>query len=235
MSGSDADPVQDPARAALVGGAEALGIELGPEQARTLLAYLDAMLAENLKVNLTSIRDRDQAVVFHLLDSLTVAAAWREVTGTAAPRRLLDLGTGGGFPGAPLAVLWPRTQALLLDGTAKKVRAVETCLQAAGIRNARAQQCRVEQLVGLQPEMAGQFDLVVARAVGRVAGILENSRRTVARGGYVLAMKGPEPPQDEISEARETAGRLGFEPPVVHTAAVPGLDPRKLFLFRRVR
>jgi len=98
------------------------------------------------------VRDRDDAVVRHLLDSLSVVRVWREVAGTDAPRRFLDVGTGGGFPGAVLAVAWPASYGTLIDSTGKKVRAVADALGAAGIRNAEALQCRAEQMHSVRPE-----------------------------------------------------------------------------------
>ena len=96
------------------------------------------MLDENTRINLTGVRDREDAIVRHLVDSLSVVSVWHRIAGPTAPRRVLDVGTGGGFPGAVLAVAWPRTEVLLIDGTGKKIRAVARCLEAAGIDNAEA-------------------------------------------------------------------------------------------------
>src|SRR5215510_726345 len=137
--------------ASLVEGARALGVALDGAQAARLDAYLDAVLDVNRTLNLTSVRDRGDAVVRHLLDSLSVVPAWHALAGPAPPRRVLDLGTGGGFPGAVLAVAWPESRALLIDGTGKKARAVADCLARAGIGNAEALQARGTDLPKLRP------------------------------------------------------------------------------------
>ena len=214
-------------------GATAVRAPLSAEQAERLLAYLDAVLDENTRVNLTGIRDRADAVVRHLIDSLSLVGVWRAVAGEGPPRRVLDVGTGGGFPGAPLAVVWPETPCLLIDSTGKKVRAVERTLGAAEIPNARALQVRGEQLAGLYPRRRRSFDLVVARAVGRTARLLGECRELVAPGGRLLVMKGPEPPADELDEAAEAAPGAGLVLDSVQETAVPGLDRRKVLVYTR--
>ena len=228
---SQTEDAVDPDRCALESGAAALGVELAPAKAGTLLAYLDAMLEENRKVNLTSIRARPDGVVRHLLDSLSVAAAWSALAGDEPPRRYLDVGTGGGFPGAPLAVYWPGSRGVLVDGTGKKVRAVQRCLQAAGIGNAEAVQARAEQLHALDPSRAHGFDLCVGRAVGPSARLIESVFRLVAPGGRVFLMKGPGLTDREVGEAERVAARRRLQPEPPFTALVPGLDARTILSF----
>lgn len=221
--------------ASLAARARELGAELSEEQARRVLAYLDRILEINLSLNLTSVRDREDAVVRHLLDSLSVVPVWKALSGRDAPRRFLDLGTGGGFPGAVLAAAWPSSKALLIDGTGKKVRAVADALLVAGISNAEAFQARGFQLAKLKPETHHGFDLVVARAMGQAAEIVREVAPLLTRGGVVLAMKGPEPPADEVAAADREALRCGLEPEAAHRTAVPGLERRTVLVWRRPR
>lgn len=215
-------------------GADALGVLLDGAQTRTLLAYLDAVLDENTRLNLTAVRDRDEAVVRHLLDSLSLVPLWHAVAGEEPPARLLDVGTGGGFPGAPLAVVWPTTRALLIDGTGKKVHAVERCLAAAGIGNAEPLQTRAVQLHSVHEHARGSFDLVVARAVGRAAKVLDEVARLPAPGGRVFLMKG-QPGEDELAEARATARRRRLEEKPVRHTHVTGLARRAVLIYRKPR
>ena len=217
----------------LVDGAETLGIKLTGQQADSLNAYLDAMLEVNKSLNLTSIRDREQAVIRHLLDSLTVIPAWHAVAGKSAPKRVLDLGTGGGFPGAVLAVMWPTSRVLMIDSTGKKVRAVAQCLAAAGIRNAEAYNVRGEQLPALRRETRGSFDLCVARAVGPAGGLIREFAPLIARPGRILLMKGPNTSPEEIEGANEEAKRLFIDVEPVRTADVPGLERRMFLVYAR--
>lgn len=196
-----------------------------------MLAYLDRVLEINRELNLTAVRDREDAVLRHVLDSLAVVPVWREVSGREAPRRLLDLGTGGGFPGAVLAAAWPSASALLIDGTGKKVRAVADALAAAGIANAEALQCRGADLPKERPEARRSFDLCVARAVGEAAGLVREFAPLVAPGGFVLLMKGPEPPQEEVLAGEREARRRGLRPVEPRTVRVPGLEARRVMVY----
>lgn len=191
------------------------------------------MLEINRSLNLTSVRDRGDAVVRHLLDSLSIVPIWHELAGAAPPKRALDLGTGGGFPGAPLAVAWPTTRVVMADATGKKVRAVTQCLKAAGVENAQALQVRGEQMPALFRDLRGSFDLCVARAVGPAAGLVREFAPLVARGGLVLLMKGPNTSEDETAEGAREAKRRGLETLPVRTADVPGLERRLVLVYRR--
>ena len=105
------------------------GAQVSVEACASLLAYLEAMLEENQRINLTAVREREAAVIFHGLDSLAMAALPREQD----PAMALDIGTGNGFPGVAIACLFPGAQVLLMDRTLKKLKAIERALQAAGL------------------------------------------------------------------------------------------------------
>lgn len=191
------------------------------------------MLEINKSLNLTSIRDRGEAVTKHVLDSLSVVPAWHAVAGAAPPKRLLDLGTGGGFPGAVLAVAWPTTRVLMADSTGKKVRAVTQCLKTAGVANAQALQVRGEQMPTLFRDLRGAFDLCVARAVGPAARLVRELAPLVARRGYVFLMKGPNTSPDEIAEGEREAGLHGLYALPTRTADVPGLERRLVLVYAK--
>lgn len=191
------------------------------------------MLEINQTLNLTAVRDREEAIVRHLLDSLSVLPAWKAIAGTAAPRRFLDLGTGGGFPGAVLAAAWPESRSLLVDSTGKKVRAVADALAAAGIANAEPFQCRGEQMPALRPQAVGRFDLCIARAVASADVLVRELAPFLAPGGFLVAMKGPEPPADEVAAAERDARRLRLEPRPRRHSEIPGLERRTFLVWRR--
>ena len=141
--------------------AKELGIDLPVAGAQPLLAYLDAMLELSQQVNLTGIRDREQAVVLHALDGL--AAGLHKLQ----PQHILDLGSGNGFPGVAVAALYPRASVLLLDRTGKKVRAIGSCLLTARLTGIETLQMDAEQAPALRRDLRQAFDLVTARAVGQ--------------------------------------------------------------------
>lgn len=109
----------------------------------------------NAKINLISRKDVDHLYEHHILHSLAIAKVFRFRPGT----EILDIGTGGGFPGIPLAILLPEVQFLLIDGTAKKIKVVQDVIEQTGLENAQAQAIRAEDLKKVK------FDFVVTRAV----------------------------------------------------------------------
>ena len=165
-----------------------IGCTLTEPAAEQLLEYLDAMLDENQRINLTAVREREEAVLFHALDSL---AAGHEAF-DLHPQSCLDLGTGNGFPGVAIACLFPKAEVLLIDRTLKKLKAIERALAVSGFNPERV---RVQQLDAIEAPKRGlerAFDLVTARAVGepRAVGLL--ARPLLMQGGHFLAWMSPE-------------------------------------------
>ncbi|WP_224997170.1 16S rRNA (guanine(527)-N(7))-methyltransferase RsmG [Cesiribacter sp. SM1] len=111
----------------------------------------------NSKINVVSRKDIEQLYVHHVLHSLGIARVQPFVSGA----QILDVGTGGGFPGIPLAILYPQASFYLVDSIGKKITVVKEVSQALGLQNVRAEQIRAE-------EVKGQFDFVVSRAVTRM-------------------------------------------------------------------
>lgn len=166
--------------ALLVTRAKALGAELDEPRAERLLAYLDAMLALNEHINLTAVRDREQAVVLHVLDGLAFART------KLHPRHVLDLGTGNGFPGVAVAALHPGASVVLMDRTGKKVRAVGSCLVQARCDGVETLHLDAAQAPSLRRELRHAFDLVVARAVAPPDKLAELADPLLRPGGHLV-------------------------------------------------
>ena len=162
-------------------GARELGIELDPDQGGQLLVYIQEMVRWGRAYNLTAIREPGQMVPLHLLDSLTVVPY---VLGS----RILDLGTGAGLPGIPLAVLRPDYEVWLMDSSAKKCRFLRHIASRLGLEKVRVVQSRAENY---RPDHG--FDTVVSRAVGALGLLMDLSAHLVRPGGRLLAMKGQYP------------------------------------------
>jgi 16S rRNA (guanine527-N7)-methyltransferase len=190
-------------------GAEQLEVRLDPAQVELLWRYGRMLRDRNEHLNLTSIVSPEGILTLHMLDSLSVAPHLGEA------RRVVDVGTGGGFPGIPLAVACPQKRFTLIDGTQKKIRFVAESVEALDIHNVIALAVRAEHLPKDQ-----QFDAVVVRAVGTLADVIHNSGRLVAAGGRLLAMKGRLPEQ----ELRELPRGWRAE---VTRLKVPGLDAER--------
>lgn len=151
-------------------------------------AQLEAQYRDwNTKVNVISRQDIENLEVRHVLHSLAIAKVFQFKPGA----RLLDLGTGGGFPGIPMAILLPEVQFTLIDGTGKKITVVRAVAQALGLTNVTARHCRAEDL-----KMPNTFDFVISRAVAPLDKLLGWSQRllkkkhTQAYPNGLIALKG---------------------------------------------
>lgn len=173
--------------------AAAFGVELPAAAARHLEDFAEELVRWNRKFNLTSITDPAGIAEKHLLDSLAV------VPRVPAGAEVLDAGTGGGFPGVPLAILRPDVQVLLVDRTEKKVLFLKTALAKLGLGNARAAHARLEG----RPEEEGlpRCDLAVSRAFVAPEEWLQFGGAYVRPGGRVVAMLGAEDPAEVIAKA----------------------------------
>ena len=187
----------------LESGLQALGLDTA--LAPRLLDYLALLERWNHTYNLTAIRDPREMLVKHLLDSLAMARF-------VESGRLADLGTGPGLPGIPLAIARPALQVALVESNGKKARFLREAVRTLGLANARVLESRAEAVA----EPAG-FERITARALDRLAGILEVGGHLLAPGGRLLAMKGLLP-ADEIAELP-----AGWAVTAVHSLVVPGL------------
>src|SRR4029079_14204653 len=138
----------------------------------------------------TSIVSPEGILTLHMLDSLSL------VPDQLDAKTVLDIGTGGGFPGLPLAVACPDREFMLIDGTQKKIRFVNEAIEQLGLSNAKAAAMRAENLD--EPK----FDAVVVRAVGSLADVLHNAGHLVAPEGRLIAMKGRHPAEELRAVAR---------------------------------
>ncbi|MGA1524734.1 MAG: 16S rRNA (guanine(527)-N(7))-methyltransferase RsmG [Planctomycetota bacterium] len=166
--------------AALARAAAAIGVDADAGTCRRLAAYLDAMLDENTRINLTAIRDTEAALWLHAVDALGLALAIPE--GAA---RVFDLGTGNGFPGVAAAALWPKARTVLCDRTRKKVDAVSRCVARAGL-GAKAAWLDADQIRSQHPELCGAFDVVTARAVADPVAVARSAHPLLAPGGRLV-------------------------------------------------
>jgi 16S rRNA (guanine527-N7)-methyltransferase len=189
-------------------GANELRLDLDASQLDTLWRYAQMLRERNEHVNLTSIVSPEGMLTLHMLDSLSI------VPHLGDARRVIDVGTGGGFPGVPLAVACPKRDFTLIDGTQKKIRFVAEAIAALDIRNAHATAARAENY----PEK--NFDVVVVRAVASLAEVLHNAGGLLGPGGRLLAMKG-KLPADELREIPR-----GWHAEVIDLK-VPGLDAER--------
>lgn len=195
------------------GGLAAFGLPAGGEK---LVAYLERMLDYNRVVNLTAIRDPEEAALRHVVDSLSLFSL-----GVIRPGdRILDIGTGAGFPAAPLAIL-SDCEVTALDSVQKKVRFVAEAGEALGLHNLHALAGRAEELA--HTGLRESFDLVTARGVTKLRALAEYALPFAKVGGHLLAMKG-EDVAEEIEEASHALAALGGELIRVERIPLPGSE-----------
>lgn len=193
----------------LAQGIAALGLPLDVARQERLLAYLALLVKWNKAYNLTAIRDPQEMVTKHLLDSLAVLPHLHGA-------QVLDVGSGAGLPGIPLAIYDPARQFTLLDSNGKKTRFLLQAKGELGLSNLSVVHSRLEQY------RPGQlFDTVTARAFASLADMTAGTAHLLAPGGALLAMKG-EYPQDELD-----ALPPGFVVREIIALTVPGLEAQR--------
>lgn len=180
-----------------------LNIEEADAKADVLIRYMEKVLQWNEKVNLTAITDREEFVQKHLVDSL-LCAETLEFTESSS---ICDVGTGGGFPGVPLAVCYPEKDFVLMDSLAKRIKIVQQICDELSIKNVRAVHGRAEDLARTE-DYREAFDLCVSRAVANMRVLSEYCIPFVRVGGSFIAYKGADC-ESEIDDSKEAIRRLG--------------------------
>lgn len=209
----------------VVGLAEELGLSVELEVASDCVHHLLLVNQVNQYMNLTRIQDIHEALVLHIVDSLVLA---RELP--IDPEKFLDIGTGAGFPGIPLA-LYTGAEAVLLDSVGKKIDAVNAFITELGIEDVHGVHDRCESYAA---NHKGEFDLVVARAVGQMNLILEYGTPFLEDDGYLLVAKA-NPSDDECRLANKTAKICGLELVGTDSFELPReLGHRTVFLYQKV-
>lgn len=195
--------------ATLRAAAAPFGVALDDDITQKLLRLLDELDDWNQRMNLTAIRARDQQITKHLLDSLSVQQHLRGM-------RILDIGTGAGFPGLPLALVNPERQFTLLDSVAKKLRFVDHVASALHLQNVATVHSRAENY---RPKE--RFDIVISRAVGQLEAFVQWAGHLCIGGGRLLAMKGRYP-ESELQHIPN-----GWKVAQVHRLTILGLDEER--------
>lgn len=176
---------------------EALGIALEPGDVERLGQYLELLFDANTRFNLTAITNLDEAWRRHVLDSLSLVP----LLASHDARRVIDVGSGGGLPGIPLAIVMPEVSFTLLEATGKKARFLTETAATLGLTNVSVVNERAETIGRDEERHREQYDFVIARAVGRLPVLLELTVPLARVGGMVLAMKGAQA-ASEVAEAK---------------------------------
>ena len=157
----------------------------GEERTSMLVEYMDMILEKNRYINLTAVRDRDEALQKHIADSLSCDF----MEEYEAAENVIDIGTGAGFPGVPLAIVSPDKKFTLVDSLNKRLRIIDELTGELGIKNVTTVHGRAED-VGKSKEHREQYDICVSRAVASLDVLCEWCLPLVKNGGYFVAYKG---------------------------------------------
>jgi len=205
--------------AALKLGATELGLSLSDVQLEQLQGYLALIRKWNKVYNLTAVRDPQEMLTHHVLDSLTAVAPLLRHTGGAAAK-VLDVGSGGGLPGIVLAICRPELDISCVDTVGKKAAFIQQVAASLKLPNLRGVHARVESL-------SGPFDVICCRAFAALPDFVNWSRGALAPNGVWMAMKGKHP-HEEIDALPQAVQVFHVEP--LH---VPGLDVERCMIWMR--
>ena len=218
------------AESILAEAARRRGLHLKPTQLAQFSQLSELLLDWNQRLNLTSITDPADIAIRHYLDSLTLVKVIRHFDG----RQLIDVGTGAGFPGLALAIVFPGLRVTLLDATAKKLRFIDCAARALTLENIRTLHARAEA-AGQHPDHRGAYDMVTARAVAKMPILMEYTLPLAKLGGQIIAMQGSSAHQD-VKGAANAIAKLGGKPAAIEKISLPGLDkPRYLVVIDKLK
>jgi 16S rRNA (guanine527-N7)-methyltransferase len=216
--------------ATLVAGLDGLRLDLPPDVLANLDAFSRLLLAWTAAINLTAIREPVAVARDHLLDSLSAVRLLR----AAGARRVLDLGSGGGLPGIPIALALPDARVLLVESIGKKARFLETAVTALGLQGrVRVAAARAEE-IAVPGRERGRWDAVLVRAVAELGELVELALPLLSQGGLLVAWK-RDPVADEVRRAAGALAALGGRVVEIVPAGVAGLEEHRLVVVRKLR
>ena len=218
----------------LAEGARALGLQLTPEQQAAFQLYYEELIAWNQKFNLTAVTEYEQVQIRHFLDSLSCLLAEEARQALERPgARVIDVGSGAGFPGIPLKLVCPGVRLTLLEATGKKVTFLDNIIARLSLSAVTAVKARAEELAH-EPDHREKYDLALARAVADLPVVVEYTLPFCRISGWVVAQKG-EAGAAEVRTAERAISLLGGELCHVLPVELPGLPKdRSLVVIEKV-
>jgi 16S rRNA (guanine527-N7)-methyltransferase len=209
-------------------GAAAIGIRLGPAELDRFATYHREILLWNRRINLVSERSAQEIVIRHFLDSLTPAPFLDRPDGA-----LLDLGSGGGFPGIPLRIALPGLHLSLVETSRKKSSFLSHVVRTLRLDGVDVIRERVEELTAGE-NLPGRFDMLISRAAFKLPDLIRMASFFLKPGGQLIAMKGPDP-QEEMEETDRISEAAGMVFTACRAVRPPGADSlRKIIIYNRV-
>lgn len=206
--------------------AETFGIQLTDRMLQQFALYAEMLVEWNQKFNLTAITAPEEIVIKHFLDSLTCLLAYKIPNGA----RLLDIGTGAGFPSVPLLIARPDLRLVAMDSNRKKTVFLNALLESLGLEGGIIHG-RAEEW-GHKPEFRASFDLCVTRAVSALSILAEYSLPFLRLSGRMIAMKGPHL-EEELKESKKAIDLLGGTLREIKRIILPNQSERNLVIIEK--
>lgn len=207
-----------------------LNIKYDDEIISKYQAYMEGIIEWNEKVNLTSITDKDEFIVKHYIDSV-MCVPCREFQNA---EKIIDVGTGGGFPGIPLALAAPDKEFVLMDSLNKRIKIINQLCEDIGITNVTAVHARAEELAK-NKDHRESYDLCVSRAVANLSTLSEYCLPFIKKGGYFLSYKGPDSEQ-EVKDAKKAITILGGKIEREEKASLESFDlEHKIIFIKKIK
>jgi 16S rRNA (guanine527-N7)-methyltransferase len=189
--------------------------------------YMNLLLDWNEKINLTAIKDEKEFIVKHFIDSLAI----NEITKNA--EKIIDVGTGAGFPGIPLKLFNEKTKITLIDSVNKKINVLNNIISELKLENIEALHVRAEDLAK-NKEYRECFDIAVSRAVANMTTLVEYLIPFVKVGGYIICMKGPNF-EEELENSKKAIGILGGKIESIECFNIDGDLERNIIKIKKIK
>lgn len=207
--------------------AEQLGIRLSEKQLEQFQCYYERLIEKNKVMNLTAITEYEEVVDKHFIDSILLGS----VKGLSGKKRVIDVGTGAGFPGIPLKIVYPELEITLLDSLNKRVKFLDEVIEELGLTGIQAVHSRAEDLAQ-DAAYRQQYDICVSRAVANLATLSEYCIPFVKQGGYFISYKSTQI-EEELKQAKKAVQVLGGTLEQVETVQIPGTTIERQFVMIR--